>query len=60
MDSHDRTLQVPSTEPQHLPSGLTATVGEVESLLGQVIASSEGASLFDAVEDIRSEMVAYR
>jgi phosphoenolpyruvate carboxylase len=32
----------------------------VESLLGQVIASSEGASLFDAVEDIRSEMVAYR
>jgi phosphoenolpyruvate carboxylase len=49
-----------SAEPQHLPSGLTATVGVVESILGRVIAASEGAGLFDAVEDIRREMVAYR
>lgn len=51
---------MPSSEPQHLPVGLTATVGAVEAILGHVIASSEGAGLFDAVEDIRREMVAYR
>ncbi|MGE0160579.1 MAG: phosphoenolpyruvate carboxylase [Gemmatimonadales bacterium] len=48
------------TEPQHLPAGLTATVGVVEGILGRVIAEREGAGLFEAVEHVRREMVAYR
>jgi phosphoenolpyruvate carboxylase len=48
------------TEPLHLPPGLTSTVGVVESILGEVVATAEGAVVFDAVEGIRREMVAFR
>jgi phosphoenolpyruvate carboxylase len=47
-------------DPKHLPSGLTATVGVVEEVLGQVVAEAEGARLFEAVEDVRRDMVAFR
>jgi phosphoenolpyruvate carboxylase len=46
--------------PEHLPPGLTATVGVVEEILGQVVAEAEGEALFDAVEDVRREMVSFR
>jgi len=46
--------------PRHLPTGLTATVGEVEALLGEVVADTEGSKLFDAVEGVRRAMVAFR
>ncbi|HUP53503.1 MAG TPA: phosphoenolpyruvate carboxylase, partial [Longimicrobiales bacterium] len=48
------------TEPLHLPPGLTSTVGVVESILGEVVAAAEGTALFDVVEEIRREMVAFR
>jgi len=46
--------------PKHLPPGLTATVGVVEEILGQVVADAEGEALFDVVESVRRDMVAFR
>jgi hypothetical protein len=47
-------------EPKHLPPGLTATVGEVGEILGDVVADVEGEALYGAVESVRREMVAFR
>jgi len=47
-------------EPRHLPSGLTATVGLVQEILGEVVAAAEGEALFDVVEGVRREMVGLR
>ncbi|MDX1645372.1 MAG: phosphoenolpyruvate carboxylase, partial [Thermoanaerobaculia bacterium] len=47
-------------KPQHLPRGLTATVGVVEEILGDVVRAAEGEALFDAVESVRREMVVFR
>jgi phosphoenolpyruvate carboxylase len=52
--------EVHPSQPRHLPTGLTSTVGTVESILGEVVAAAEGAALFEAVESIRQEMVAFR
>jgi phosphoenolpyruvate carboxylase len=49
-----------SRKPRHLPAGLTATVSEVEALLGQVVADTEGQEIFDTVEGVRRAMVAFR
>jgi len=49
-----------ASQPLHLPAGLTSTVGVVESILGEVVAAAEGEALFDVVEGIRREMVAFR
>ena len=46
--------------PRHLPAGLTGTVGRVEEILGEVVAAAEGRALFDVVEGVRREMVAFR
>ncbi len=46
--------------PRHLPPGLTTTVGVVEEILGQVVAAAEGEALFEVVEGVRREMVAFR
>ncbi len=46
--------------PKHLPPGLTTTVGVVQEILGRVVASAEGQALFDVVEGVRREMVAFR
>ncbi|CAN5859192.1 phosphoenolpyruvate carboxylase [soil metagenome] len=46
--------------PRHLPSGLTATVGVVESILGEIVAAAEGRDLFEVVERVRRDMVAFR
>jgi len=48
------------SQPKHLPPGLTATVGVVQEILGEVVAEAEGKELFDVVEDVRLEMVAFR
>jgi len=53
MHEHDR-------RPKHLPEGLTATVGVVEEILGRVVADAEGEDLYDVVEGVRREMVAFR
>ncbi len=50
----------PDRKPQHLPRGLTATVGVVEEILGGVVRAAEGEALFDAVESVRRDMVAFR
>jgi phosphoenolpyruvate carboxylase len=47
-------------KPKHLPRGLTATVGVVEGILGKVVADAEGEALFDVVECVRRDMVAFR
>jgi len=49
-----------SERPKHLPEGLTSTVGTVEAILGEVVAEAEGDDLYDAVEAVRREMVAFR
>ena len=49
-----------SPRPRHLPTGLTATVDAVEAILGEVVAEAEGQPLFDVVEGVRRDMVAYR
>jgi phosphoenolpyruvate carboxylase len=46
--------------PRHLPEGLTTTVGVVEEILGRVVADAEGEALYDVVEGVRREMVAFR
>ena len=46
--------------PKHLPPGLTETVGGVEEILGRVVAETGGATLFDAIEAVRQEMVGFR
>ena len=48
------------TRPEHLPEGLTSTVGTVEAILGRVVAEAEGEALFDVVEAVRTDMVAFR
>ncbi|MFW5904586.1 MAG: phosphoenolpyruvate carboxylase [bacterium] len=48
------------SDPKHLPAGLTTTVGVVEEILGTVVARAEGDALFDVVEGVRREMVAFR
>jgi phosphoenolpyruvate carboxylase len=50
----------PALRPQHLPAGLTATVRVVEGLLGRVVAAAEGEAVFDVVERVRRDMVAFR
>ncbi|HUF75741.1 MAG TPA: phosphoenolpyruvate carboxylase [Longimicrobiales bacterium] len=47
-------------QPKHLPPGLTATVGVVQDILGEVVTEAEGKELFDIVEGVRLEMVAFR
>lgn len=47
-------------QPSRLPSGLTATVGVVEAVLGEVVAEAEGSELYAAVEAVRRDMVAFR
>jgi phosphoenolpyruvate carboxylase len=47
-------------QPKHLPPGLTTTVGDVQDILGEVVAEAEGVELFDVVEGVRLEMVAFR
>ena len=47
-------------KPQHLPQGLTATVGVVQEILGEVVAAVEGRELFEVVESVRRDMVAFR
>ena len=47
-------------QPKHLPPGLTTTVGVVQEILGDVVASAEGQELFDVVEAVRQDMVAFR
>jgi len=47
-------------QPKHLPPGLTTTVGDVQNILGEVVAEAEGTELFDVVEGVRLEMVAFR
>ena len=49
-----------SSRPEHLPPGLTATVGDVEEELGHALAAAGGAAIFEAVEDVRRCMVRYR
>jgi phosphoenolpyruvate carboxylase len=49
-----------SSDPKHLPAGLTATVGVVEGLLGRVVADAEGEPLYAVVEAVRRDMVAFR
>ncbi len=46
--------------PRHLPPGLTGTVGTVEEVLGEVVAAAEGEALYEVVEGVRREMVAFR
>jgi phosphoenolpyruvate carboxylase len=46
--------------PEHLPPGLTTTVGLVGAILGEVVREAEGARLFAAVEEVRREMVVVR
>jgi len=46
--------------PMHLPPGLTATVGVVEEILGRVVADVEGEALYEVVESVRRDMVAFR
>ncbi|HUF90116.1 MAG TPA: phosphoenolpyruvate carboxylase [Gemmatimonadota bacterium] len=53
-------MKDPDPRPRHLPRGLTATVGVVQAILGEVVAEAEGAALFDAVEGVRRDMVAFR
>jgi phosphoenolpyruvate carboxylase len=53
-------MSEPDRTPEHLPPGLTETVGVVEGILGQVVAKAEGEALFDAVECVRRDMVAFR
>lgn len=47
-------------QPKHLPPGLTTTVGVVQDILGEVVTEAEGKEMFDIVEGVRLEMVAYR
>lgn len=49
-----------SSDPQHLPAGLTATVRVVEEILGRVVADAEGEALYAVVESVRREMVTFR
>jgi len=46
--------------PEHLPAGLTETVGSVQEILGRVVAETSGEALFGVVEAVRQEMVAFR
>jgi phosphoenolpyruvate carboxylase len=46
--------------PRHLPPGLTTTVGVVQEILGRVVSEAEGEALFEVVEGVRREMVAFR
>jgi phosphoenolpyruvate carboxylase len=50
----------PDQASRHLPPGLTETVGGVQEILGRVAAAAGGAALFDAIEAVRQEMVAFR
>jgi len=47
-------------EPQHLPKDLRAAVGEVVGMLGEVVKEAAGEALFEAVEQVRKDMVAVR
>ena len=49
-----------SRKPEHLPPGLTGTVGVVEEILGRVVAAAEGEGLYEVVECVRRDMVAFR
>jgi phosphoenolpyruvate carboxylase len=49
-----------SSRPEHLPPGLTATVGDVEAELGNALAAAAGDAIFEAVEAVRRCMVRYR
>ncbi|MGE0709789.1 MAG: phosphoenolpyruvate carboxylase [Planctomycetota bacterium] len=49
-----------STRGQGLSPRLKSLVGEVEAVLGQVIAAAEGQELFEAVERVRRHMVRVR
>ena len=46
--------------PQHLPKDLRAAVGEVVGVLGEVIKAASGEALYEAVEQVRHDMVAVR
>ncbi|MCA9623594.1 MAG: phosphoenolpyruvate carboxylase, partial [Myxococcales bacterium] len=47
-------------QPEHLPKDLRAAVGEVVGVLGEVVKEAAGEGLYEAVEQIRRDMVAVR
>ena len=49
-----------SSRPEHLPPGLTATVGDVEEELGNALDAAAGPAIFEAVERVRRCMVRFR
>ncbi len=46
--------------PEHLPPGLTGTVGLVGAIVGDVVREAEGELLYAAVEAVRRDMVLFR
>ncbi len=47
-------------EPQYLPPALRTLVGDVQAILGEVVAVAEGAELYEIIERVRRDMVAFR